>query len=164
LQSVANGVGNNPDSETAVIESGVVRSQHAPFRIEPHLGQIPKNSVKPPKSEHWAVLHKCASWSYLANDPLKFSPESASLPVETVAGSCCADVLARKPSRYHVNNSSPWLSVEGTNIIPNGERWKVSFILSLHESSGAKGVDFHSADGSPSKQFASEYAASSACE
>jgi hypothetical protein len=56
------------------------------------------------------------------------------------------------------------VSVEGANIVPNGERWQVSFILALHESSGAKGVDFHGANGSPSKQFASKYSASSACE
>jgi hypothetical protein len=40
----------------------------------------------------------------------------------------------------------------------------MSFILALHESSGAKGVDFHGANGSPSEQFSSEYSASSACE
>jgi hypothetical protein len=69
--------------------------------------------------------------------------------------------LAGKAARNHVNNSLPGVSVEGTNIVPNGERWQVSFILALHESSGAKGVDFHGANGSPSKQFASKYSASS---
>jgi hypothetical protein len=72
--------------------------------------------------------------------------------------------LAGKAARNHVNNSLPWVSVEGTNIVPNGEWWQMSFILALHESSGAKGVDFHGANGSPSKQFASKYSASSACE
>jgi hypothetical protein len=38
------------------------------------------------------------------------------------------------------------------------------FILSLHESSCAKGVVFHSDDGSPAKEVASKNAASGACE
>jgi hypothetical protein len=72
--------------------------------------------------------------------------------------------LAGKAARNHVNNSLPGVSVEGTNIVPNGERWQVSFILALHESSGAKGVDFHGTDWIPSKPLPCEYAASSACE
>ena len=38
------------------------------------------------------------------------------------------------------------------------------FILPLHESSGAEGVDFHGANRSPSEQFPTKYAASTACE
>jgi hypothetical protein len=56
------------------------------------------------------------------------------------------------------------VSVEGTNIIPNWERWQVSFILPLHESSGAEGVELHGANRSPSKQLAAKYAASTARE
>jgi hypothetical protein len=74
------------------------------------------------------------------------------------------DILAGKPARYHVNNASPGASVEGTNIIPNGERWQVPFILSLHESSSAVGVELHGADGAPSEEHASENASSSAAE
>jgi hypothetical protein len=40
----------------------------------------------------------------------------------------------------------------------------VSFILSLHESSAAEGVDFHGADGAPSEQGAAKNASSSACK
>jgi hypothetical protein len=74
------------------------------------------------------------------------------------------DVRAGKPARYHVSNAIPWPSVEGTNIVPNGERWQVAFILSLHESSGTEGIDFHGTDCALSEQLAREYSASSACE
>jgi hypothetical protein len=103
--------------------------------------------------------------SYLANDPRKLSPKPTLLAVNACAVAVCgADVLAREAARNHVNRASPRASVEGTNIIPNGERWQVSFILSLHESSGAVGVDLHGADGAPAEKHASENASSSASE
>jgi hypothetical protein len=40
----------------------------------------------------------------------------------------------------------------------------VPFILPLHESSGAEGIEFHCANGSPSKEFSAKNASSSACE
>jgi hypothetical protein len=40
----------------------------------------------------------------------------------------------------------------------------VSFILSLHESSGAEGIDFHGSDDSSPEQFPRKYSASSARE
>ena len=53
LPSVARGVGQNPDPVPPVRSAGMVRAQHSPPRIIPHLGQVSENSSKPPKSEHW---------------------------------------------------------------------------------------------------------------
>jgi hypothetical protein len=144
--------------------SGVSGSEHTPLRIEPHRGQVGEHSVESPKSEGWRVLHEHPSWLNLANHPRELVPESAPLAVDSGVLSGDADVLAGKPARNHVNNASPGPSVEGTNIIPNGERWQVAFILALHESSGAVGIEFHGAHGSPPEEHAPENAASSAHE
>jgi hypothetical protein len=144
--------------------ASVGSSQNSPSSIKPHLGQVSKNSAKPPNSEHWAVLHKRESRSYLADDSGHFTPESRSFAIKPCAFAGRANVLAREAARNHVNNSAPRLSVEGTNIIPNGERCQVPFILSLHESSGAVGVSLHGAHGSPPEQLAAKYSATSACE
>jgi len=49
-------------------------------------------------------------------------PHSASLSTDSCSFSRTADILTRKSSRYHVNKSSPRLSVKGLHIIPNRER------------------------------------------
>jgi hypothetical protein len=75
-----------------------------------------------------------------------------------------ADVRARKTSRNHVNKAPPYSSVEGTNIVPNGERWQMPLILPLQESSGAKGIDFHGANGLPAQKDSAEDSSSSSGE
>jgi hypothetical protein len=158
------GVGQNPDALSEVGRASVGSSQNSPSSIKPHLGQVPENSAKPPNSEHWAVFHEREARSYFADDAGHFSPEAGSLSVESCALAGRADVLAWEAPRNHVNNSAPRRSVEGTYIIPNGERWNVPFILSLHESSCAVGVSLHGAHGPPPEQLASKNAASTACE
>jgi hypothetical protein len=65
---------DDPDSLPDVRSSGIVRSEHSPFRIEPHRGQVTEDDVKPSKSEHWRVLHEHESGSYFANDSRHLSP------------------------------------------------------------------------------------------
>jgi hypothetical protein len=159
------GVGSSdPDALAEVWSSGMERAEHSPFRIEPHAGQIPENAVEASPSESWGVLHEDVSWLHLANDTGHLEPEPASGAVEPLAGAGDADVLAREAARNDVNNATPCASVEGTNIIPYGERWQVLFILPLHESSCAECVDLHGAYTSPSEQVPTKYSSTSACE
>jgi hypothetical protein len=65
---------DDPDPRPDVGSSGVVRSEHSPFRIEPHRGQVTEDDVKPSKSEHWRVLHEHESGSNFANDSRHLSP------------------------------------------------------------------------------------------
>jgi hypothetical protein len=142
----------------------MVRSEHSPPRIIPHRGQIPENSVESSASKEGGVFHKDVPRSHLANDSRHVRPHSASLSVDSSALAGCADVLAGKPARNHVNNSAPGLSVECSRVIPNGERLKASVILSRHEDvSWVLGI-FNGADGSPSEQFAAENSPTSARE
>jgi hypothetical protein len=101
---------------------------------------------------------------YLANDPGKLGPHSTSLAVKPIALSGNGDVLARKPSRYHVNKSAPRLSVKCLNVIPNRERREKAFILSSGKYSGGIGFPFDGADGAPSEQLSAKDTASGPCE
>jgi len=158
------GVRQHPDSFTLVRCPGMDRSEHSPFRIVPHRGQVPENNVKSPRSEYWTVLHEHVSGSYLANDPRHVFPHPGSLPGDACAFPGCANVLAREASRYHVNKAAPWSSVKGLHVIPYRERREKAFILSGGKYSSGIGFPFDGANASPSKEVASEYATTSACE
>jgi hypothetical protein len=81
-------VGHQPTSVPLVWRTHVNRSQHSPFRIVPHLGQVSENTTKPPKSEGGRVFHKREGWSYFTDDSGHFHPQSASLTVKTCSVSC----------------------------------------------------------------------------
>jgi hypothetical protein len=164
FSSEAVGVGHNPETFPHVIQPGVVCAEHSPSCIEPHAGQVSENSTQPPRSEHWAVLHKHESWSYLANDPRHFGPESRAGPVNSPSGSCNADVLAGEASRYDINNSSPWKPVKSFHVGPDWERLETSIVLPLRQNGRRVGITFNGAHGSPAKEVPAEYSSTSACE
>jgi hypothetical protein len=157
-------VGQYPNALALVKCSGIKRIEHSPFRIVPQRGQVPENNVKSPRSEYWAVLHERVAGSYLANDPRHVLPHSAPLSGNSCPLSGAADVLARKPSRYHINNPAPRSSVKGLNVIPNRERREKALILSGGKYSSGIGFPFDGADCVPSEEFAAKYSATSACE
>lgn len=115
-------------------------------------------------SEHCRVLHEDEARSHFANDAGHLHPESAALAVDSGSKSCGADVLAREAASDDVHQSTPRFSVEGSHIIPDREGFEASVVLAGHEDSSSVVIDFDGADGAPPKEFASEYAASSACE
>jgi hypothetical protein len=67
--------------------------------------------------------------------------------------------LAGKPSRNHVNTSSPRSSVKVANVIPDRERRENAVILSGGKNASGVGFPFDGADCSPSKEFPAEYSA-----
>jgi hypothetical protein len=78
--------------------------------------------------------------------------------------SCGTDVLAGKPARYNVNNSSPRLAVKGAYVIPNRERRENFVILSGAQYACGIWFPFNGTNGSPSEQLSPENASTSACE
>ena len=142
----------------------MVRSEHAPLRIEPQRGQVSENSSEPSSSEHWGVLHEHETGSYLANDPSKLGPESAFLAVDAGAFSSRADVLARETARHDINSAFPLSSVKGSHVIPDRERFETPVVLAGHEYVSAVGVELDGADGSPSEQLSAKDASTSARE
>jgi hypothetical protein len=92
------------------------------------------------------------------------SPHGTGFSVNACSLSSAGNVGAGEAARYDINTASPWASVKGLNIIPDRERRQAAVVLPSHEHAGCVGVPLHSAHGAPSKEFASEYSATSACE
>jgi len=157
-------VGQYPDSLSLVVCANGIRSQHSPFRIEPHLGQVSKDGSESAKSEHWGVFHEHVAGSYLANNAGHFPPEAGAFSIEAGTLTCDTDVLAREAARNHVNHSAPRSPVESANVIPDRERAKNSIVLALAQNPNGVGLPFNSANGSPPEQLAAEYSATSARE
>jgi hypothetical protein len=155
-------VANHPSGQRA--GAAVVRSQHAPFRIEPERGQVSEYTSKPARSEHWAVFHEDESGSNVTNDPLHVEPEPAPLAVDPGALASGADVLARETSRHHVSTASPWSAVKGTDVIPDRERRQGAIVLARNEYVAGVGLSFDGADRAPSMQMSTEDASTSARE
>jgi hypothetical protein len=155
---------HDPDSVPLVWSAGIVCAEHSPARIIPHCGQVSENSSKPARSEHWGVFHEDVARSHLANDSHHVVPHSASLSVNSGAFSGCADVLAGKPSRYHVNTSAPRSAVKGANVIPNRERRENAFILSGDKNACGVGFPLDGANCAPSEEVPAKYSATSARE
>ena len=86
------------------------------------------------------------------------------LAIESFTSSDHANVLARESARYDIHQTTPRFAVEGSHVVPDWEHWQASVVLSGDEHAASVVVEFDSTDGSPSKEFASKYAASSACE
>src|SRR5687767_11204476 len=126
-----------------MVQTGAVSAQHAPSRIKPQLGQVPENNSKPPRSEYWAVLHERVSWSNLANDPNRLSPESTLGAVDSDSRLIgLADVLARKAARNDINNSAPRAAVKGSHVRPNGESFENSIVLPLRKNGCCVSINF----------------------
>ena len=144
--------------------ANVDRPQHSPFRIIPHRGQVPENTSKPSRSEHWGVFHEDESWSNFANDPSHLSPHSGASAVDPGTLSGCGDVLAWESSRDDIHASSPWSPVEGLDIIPDREWSQDSVVLSLHEDGSRVGHPLDRTDCAPPEKVTAENSASSAAE
>jgi len=144
-----------------VRSSGVGSAEHSPFRIEPHRGQVTEHNVKPARGKERGVLHEDELRSNFANDSRHLFPEAGAFTRDAVASAGCADVLAGKPSRNHVDTASPRVSVKGSHVIPDRERLQNSIILALDEYSSGIGFIFDCADCSPSEQVSCEYASTS---
>lgn len=157
-------IGEYPDALSPVRCSDVNRSEHEPLRIVPCRGQVPENSVKPPRGKQWGIFQERVAGSNLANDAEHLGPESGPFSFDARPPSRTADVLARETSRYHVNKAAPWSSVKGPNVIPNREGREYAVILSGEQYARGIGLNLDSADGTPSEDCPSQNASTSARE
>jgi hypothetical protein len=142
----------------------VASAHNSPPRIIPHRGKVSSDSGSPENSKSWRVFHEYEAWSHFANDAGHLFPESAFCAIKSFACPCHADVLARESASDDVHQSTPWLSIEGSHIVPDREGIEASVILSGHEDTAGVVVIFDGADGFPAEQFATKYSSSSACE
>ena len=114
------GVGQNEDPLSAVRRSNVGRSEHAPFRIEPHAGQVPENDVNASNKQGPNVLHEDEPGSHLANDPRVLTPQPGARPVDdSGAAPGAADVLAGESANDEIHASAPRATIEGADVRPD---------------------------------------------
>jgi hypothetical protein len=128
------------------------------------LGKVAKDQGKTSLNKQWAVFHEDEARQYFTDDSRHVSPHAASLAFDSGSLAGTRDVLAWKASRNHVNNSSPRLSVEGLNVIPDREGFKASVVLPGDQNVPCVSVPFNGADCPPSKEFAPKYASTSTRE
>ena len=118
------GVGQNPQPFPPVRRSNVVRSQHAPFRIEPARGQVGKDlsevGAAIPGKETRDVLEKPVAGLYLAKHAEGVRPEVALVGVpEPLPGN--GEGLTREAARDAIHDATPRSTVEGADIIQDWE-------------------------------------------
>jgi hypothetical protein len=158
------GVRHNPDAVALVRCANVGSSHNIPFRVIPETGKVSNDSPDSSMNEHWAVFHKYESGSNFANHPRHVIPHGGIFSIKPCASSGNGNVGAWKAARYDINNACPWLSVKGLYVIPNRERREKAVILSGAQYACWVWLPFDCADCSPSKELASEYSSTSACE
>lgn len=154
---LAVGVGSkDPQSLSQVRGAAVGRREHAPFRIEPEVGQRPENSVEPSNKEPWDVLHEDEARSHFANDTKHLEPEAAAGAVESGALPGDGDVLAWKPTGDDVDTSTPGGPVEGSDVVMDWELRQAAVGLPRLQDAAAVGVNLDGADAPVPEQEAAE--------
>jgi hypothetical protein len=146
------GEGQNPHSLPEMRCTSVGSRYNSPDRIVPQVGKVAENNSHSPPKQRWDVLHEDVSRSYLANDPGKLSPESASLTSDACAASGDGYVLAGEAPGDDVNESAPLTPGEGPHVIPYREWFKDSISLSCEQGFSAVGINLDSADTSESEE------------
>ena len=147
--------------------ANVVRSQHAPFRIVPRLGQVPENGSPVFVSKQtWDVLQERESRSNCAKDSERGGPHVAGVVgSELLAGN--GEGLAGESSRDNINHAAIASGVassdEVSNVPEDGGGIQKTVGDSGFEDLLAVGVDFDISERSPSeKVFGREQAAAGA--
>jgi len=103
FQSLADGVGHDPYSVSAVRGTNGARRNAMPFRIIPDLGQVPENGSHPPNKERCHVFQDRKFRSYQANGSNQFPVESRTLAGKSGAGPGETDVLTGEPAADDIN-------------------------------------------------------------
>jgi hypothetical protein len=75
-----------------------------------------------------------------------------------------ANVLAREPTADDIDNPAPRLSVEGSDIIPDGELWQDSVSLPLEQDFSTVRFNLDSTHTSMSEKDAAEDSSPCSCK
>jgi hypothetical protein len=101
--------------------------------------------------------------SYLTNDSSHFVPEAGARAGDTLALTCCADVLTREPpaddqtisdgsESFNVLGAFGVVGSEGLHVVPDGEGREESVSLPGVQYAPSIGLDLNSADRPVSEQ------------
>jgi hypothetical protein len=120
-----------------VRRSHVGRSKSSPFRIEPHAGKIPENSLSWfDIKQSWNVFKTYPdSGSNFANDPRNVEPEAGALAVDSGPPSGVTEVLAGETRSDEIHAAAPRFALEGCEIVPNRRSLQGRSFHPFHEES-----------------------------
>jgi len=155
---------DNPHALSVDTKAGAESSQTAVPSHVAQRGQIGSDSGCSSKSKCCGVLHEHVAGSNFANDSEHLRPEAASFGFDSCAFSSKADVLTGEASADDIDASAPRCSVEGSDVVPNGERRKDTVSLPLQQHASAVRLNLDSTDAGMSEKDAAEDSAASACE
>jgi hypothetical protein len=144
--------------------SGIVRAQTAPFRIEPHRGQVPEHAVESSSSESCDVLHEDEAGSYLAHDASEVRPQAGPLPVNALALPGVADVLTGEAASDEIHDATPRAAVEGGDIRPHRARSQATLFHLAYQRRGGESVPLHETDRANARHLQTEGEPASAGE
>jgi hypothetical protein len=164
FQSLALGVGQEPEPFAVVRGAHVVSAQHCPARVIPERGKLSENGSEVRLSkESWDVLQEHVAGSYLANNAAGVRPEVAVVGCPG-AWTCGTPGLARKARMDNVHAAMPGRPGKVAYVVPDREGGQEAVPLALHEHTLTVGVDLDGADRNVSHQEATEEAAAAAGE
>ena len=159
VPSVARGVGKNPHPVAFVRCAGLIRSDNTPLRIEPQRGKVFQHDLQSSRSEKRGVFDETESRLDFAKDSGELGPQAGSGSSDPSTLPSRGNVLAREAAADNVDGPSPRLSIEGPNIVPDGEPGQESVSLSLEQDRPRvflqlDGADWHMAEKESAKDSA----------
>lgn len=84
--------------------------------------------------------------------------------VKAGAGAGDADAFARESAGDEINAAAPGFSVEGGDVVPDGEAREDAVALSLEQNLAAVGIEFDSTDGGMAEKDSAEDSAPASCK
>jgi hypothetical protein len=144
------GVGYSPPEDEQPLPlvrcADIGRSEQAPLRIEPELGQRPQNSSETSsRSERWDVLQHDEAGSYFAKHPCDLGPEPPLVVFsELLAGD--APGLTGEAGSDAIHLAAPCRAVEVSKVKPDRRRSQVSRLHLSDQARGGESFPLHVAD------------------
>jgi hypothetical protein len=145
-----------------MLETDIQGPEHSPFRIIPHLGQIPEKAVESPNREEGRVFQQYESRARLANNSQERGVIVLADETTSVAGG--TDALAGYSCADDINPSPPRSGVESNDIVPYWESGQDSVPLALQQDAPAIGLNLDSTYGGMSEKHSAEHTPSGPSE
>jgi hypothetical protein len=146
-ESLAVGVGQEPEAFAFVGGTNGGCGEQTPFRIEPELGKVVEDFGESVSNNTWHVLQHDESRSHLTNDAGDVRPEPTVI-VNSTPLSGQAERLTWETGSDEIHSSTPRCAVEGFNVIPDRCLIQPRLRHPFHENGRRVGVPLNVSHGS----------------
>ena len=147
-----------------MVRTDVPSSQHAPSAVIPQAGKSFDDVAKSTGTQVRTVLREDKARFNFVNDSQHFEPKAATVSGKSCTFTCGGYVLTGESAADAVNESSPGLSVESVDVVPDWESGQVSVFLPLLQDASGVFLDLDCTDRPVSEQQVSEDSAASSCK